>query len=167
MKLLFALVILSALGTAAFAQPSEHTNPPLRCGDLYEWKANFSLFQQYPLESPGERSAAELLAFCDRIEAEFSRSGLSPKEADTLYSVLDDLLHVSDESVGFPVAGRSPPPVVFRERVALSERGANEYGVYFWKTGCGISYFLYHATLHPDGSAEVEKQERWRAIYPC
>ena len=176
MRRCFVLLFLTALGSIAAAQPDLHVNPALRCADrigFYESNSGFFYpVQRYERGQEVERSFSDMLEFCERVETEFSVSGLTGAEARELYGALgddafDDMLQVRDWQIGFPSPDGVPPPVVLEERVALSRRGPNTYGLYFWRAGCGVSHLLYRATKRPDGRLEAEREEEWIVGYPC
>lgn len=112
-----------------------------------------------------------IAAFCNRMNAYFSESGLGVDQADEIY----ELLHASgilfNESVGMPDPDYPLEKETvddFRQRISIKHSGEGEFEIFYLKTSCGFTYF-YGVFILPDDPRQLNMRPRevWRASVPC
>lgn len=124
--------------------------------------------KQYPSHEREEASVRELKAFCQRVKERFSSSGMTVREADQLFEMLEGRLRIVDEPSGMPAPnGTKPKPVKLRDRVAVRKVEQGTFEIFFHRTGCGKNYLYFRIEEKQGGEIQISLLEKWSESYPC
>jgi len=86
-------------------------------------------------------------------------------EADQFYDLLEDLVTITDGSLGMPLKEEVPPPVDYRQRVLVRKEGVGNYEIFYYVIGCGVTYhWIELKRFGPDW--RVFDIDKWRENNP-
>lgn len=164
---LLALVLSTLLVRDSLDQeaaPQKFVNPKIRC-PLFLNPRPPGL---EPRKGQQKRPLSELIRFGKKIGLRFSDSGLTVSEADSFYALLERNLNIRDDSFGMPSPNAHPQgPVDLRKRVMVKRVSQNEYEIFFYRIGCGVSYFYQKVIVEGGKIISRKNIEHWRESYPC
>jgi hypothetical protein len=150
--------------------PEEYRNPDLKFPSRYLKELDFGEpypRKEYPNPYNDRVTVRQFNLFIESIKQEFKTSNCTNLEASTLINLLKNYITISDGSYGMPSPDDPPQEVQnLSERVLIKKINDNLYHIFYYKFGCGRTYF-YQEVIPKNRTLKLNSIEIWREFYSC
>jgi hypothetical protein len=156
-------VLLSVINKQCHSNQTLWKNPEIVC----ELKEKEKPVKRFP-ETTEAVNAYKMADFGKRMNEKFAKSGMTVKEAKTLYKILFLNNFLTKGSYGMPSGNEIQISVEeYFKRIAILKITETEYEIYYKYASCGTNYDYLKIVIENQKITRTQTIEAWKGTYPC